>query len=112
MTSGFSVAFVSQQTLDLAKEALLERGIALKSTLFAKSLRIIRTALRLSRVPANRLLRLGTRKGIYLGTSHTRALELLSNGTQAPICRPSVESVTEYWQALLLRRLTRAGSSV
>lgn len=105
VTAGYSTAFVSDRTLAAAREIVVSRGAAPRRPLFAKSMRITKRALEYCGLPGQRLLRLGVRKGVYLGVSDARAIEMLRTGQYNVISRPNTRDVTDYWVSRVDQRL-------
>lgn len=104
-TAGYSTAFLSDQTIAYARSVLQEARRELKKPLFAKSMRIVKRALETCGVPGEQLLRLGVRKGVYIGVSDDSALDALRTLQFSEIERPTVEDAIVYWSALAERRV-------
>jgi hypothetical protein len=77
VTSGFSTMFVSRNTVALARQVVHKAGKAPKGRGPVRSMRVVRRALQTCGIPTERLLRLGVRKGIYLGVADDGAIEML-----------------------------------
>jgi hypothetical protein len=108
MTAGFSIAFVSDTTIDRARAVLRSVNRHPKPALFAKSLRLVQRALYACGLPGDALLRVGVRKGINIGAADASAIEMLRSGEYGAIRRPSVNDITRYWQRLVARMEARA----
>jgi hypothetical protein len=106
MTAGFSIAFVSDATVDRARQVLRSVNRHPKPELFAKSLRLVQRSLYACGLPGDALLRLGVRKGINIGTGDAAAVEMLRSGRYGQIHRPSLHDVTTYWRRLVARMET------
>jgi len=78
----------------------------LRKPLFAKSMRIVKSALETCGLPGERLLKLGVRKGVYIGAAEACAIDALPTPEFSDIRRLSVEDVTAYWSDLATRHLT------
>jgi hypothetical protein len=103
MTAGFSSAFVSDATVDRARQVLKSVNRHPKPALFAKSLRLVQRSLYACGLPGDSLLRLGVRKGINIGAGDAAAMEMLRSGRYEQIHRPSLDDVTKYWRRLVAR---------
>lgn len=108
-TAGYSTAFVSDPTITLAHSVVREARKGLRKPLFAKSMRIVKSALETCGLPGERLLRLGVRKGVYVGAVDSSAIDALRTQEFSDLRRPTVEDVRVYWSALAARRLPMAG---
>jgi hypothetical protein len=108
MTAGFSIAFVSDTTIDRARAVLRSVNRHPKPGLFAKSLRLVQRALYACGLPGDALLRVGVRKGINIGAADASGVEMLRSGEYGAMRRPSVNDVTRYWQRLAARMEARA----
>lgn len=67
-------------------------------------MRIVKCALDACGLPGERLLRVGVRKGIYLGAANQHAIEIIRSMRFSEIERPTIEDLRTYWLGLLERR--------
>jgi len=112
VTAGFSTAFISDATLALARGVVNRAGHGPRKRLFAKSMRIVKRAFELCHLPGAQLLRMGVRKGVYMGVADLRAIEMLRISQFGAVGRPTVEDVVRYWRELVQRRLNKARPQV
>jgi hypothetical protein len=111
MTAGYSTSFVSDETVTRARDLLRRIHRHPRMELFAKSMRLIQSALYACGLPGDCLLRVGVRKGIYVGTADADAIAMLRSGSYGPIRRPSVRETTAYWLSVLKRNSLKANAT-
>jgi hypothetical protein len=99
-TAGFSTAFVSDRTIHFARGVVREAKKEMRKPLFAKSMRIVKSALETCGLPGERLLKLGVQKGVYVGTADSRAIDGLRTQEFHQVKRPTIDEVTNYWRSL------------
>jgi hypothetical protein len=109
-TAGYTTAHFSQDTMGTARRLLESSNRPKDSAVFGKSMRIIKTALRICDLPYEQLVKSGLRKGVYLGFASAKALENLRRGLTSRAVFVLAESqAVGYWRKHLLPgRLSRS----
>ena len=110
LTAGYSVAGFSGATLAAARQ-LVQGGQASGSfdEGYTELLQVMRAALRHCGLSEEPVLRLGTRKGVYMGETRKGAVADLRRGTLSDAACPSIETVVAWWRdEILCRARTRA----
>jgi hypothetical protein len=108
-TAGYTTAYFSEKTMESARRLVETSSRHSDSAVFGKSMRIIKSALRICDLPYEQIVKTGFRKGVYLGFASSKAAENLREGlTNRKVTVPTECQVVEYWQSHLLpKRLSR-----
>lgn len=102
-TAGYTTAYFSKETMDKARRLVDSSSRHKDRAVFGKSMRIIKSALKICGLPYEQLVKSGLRKGVYLGFASPKAVENLRRGTTTrKISAPTERQVVEYWQNRLL----------
>lgn len=102
-TAGYTTAYFSEQTMDRARRLVAYSNRHKDRAVFGKSMRIIKSALRICGLPYDQIVKIGLRKGVYLGFTSSEAIGNLRNGrtTKTGGVLP-VHKIFDYWQNRLL----------
>lgn len=108
-TAGYTTAYFSEETMDNARQLVESSNRHRDTAVFGKSMRIIKSALRICGLPYEQIVKNGLRKGVYLGFTSSEGLRNLREGrTTSAGSTLTVHRILEYWQCRLLpRRLCR-----
>lgn len=102
-TSGYTTAYFSEETMNMARRLVESSHRRRDSAVFGKSMRIIKSALRICDLPYEQIVKNGLRKGVYLGFPSSEAAENLREGrTNRTVSVPAERQIVEYWQNCLL----------
>jgi len=102
-TSGYTTAYFSQETMNRARRLVESSRRHRDSAVFGKSMRIIKSALRICDLPYEQIVKNGLRKGVYLGFASSEAAGNLREGrTNRTVSVPAQRQIVEYWQNRLL----------
>jgi hypothetical protein len=102
-TAGYTTAFFSKNTMEKARELVKSQHQHVDVEVFGKSLRLIKSALRICNLPYEALVKVGLPKGVYMGFRSAKALESLRKGvTSARVPALSASRIVGYWQRHLL----------
>jgi hypothetical protein len=108
-TAGYTTACFSKATMDKARRLLKASDRHEDSASFGKSLRVIKSALRICDLPYEPLVKNGLPKGVYMGFASAKALEnlrkALSSGTVPVLTESKV--IRYWWERMLPTRISR-----
>jgi len=107
-TAGYSTAFLSERTMDLARQVVRKRNSGKSGEPFAKSLRMVKSALEACSIPYKTILKLGPEKGVYFGSTSPEALLCLRKGkfNLSPKLL-TLKEATSYWNEKVLSKRIR-----
>jgi len=102
-TAGYTTAYFSEETMHRAR-LLVESSVRHQDrAVFGKSMRIIKSALRICDLPYEHIVKNGLRKGVYLGFASSQAVENLREGRTNRIVSILAErEIIEFWRNYLL----------
>jgi hypothetical protein len=102
-TAGYTTAYFSEETMDRARRLVESSNRRQDKAVFGKSMRIIKSALRICGLPYDQIVKNGLRKGVYLGFASSEAIGNLREGraTKTAAALP-VPKILDYWKTRLL----------
>jgi hypothetical protein len=102
-TSGYSTSCFSAETMDKARRLVKSSNRGADETVFGKSMRTIKSALRMCDLPYEKIVKNGLKKGIYLGFTSANAVENLREGRiTGPVATLEDETIIDYWRHRLV----------
>jgi hypothetical protein len=102
-TSGYSTSCFSAETMDRARRVVKSSGRSADERVFGKSMRTIKSALRICDLPYEKIVKNGLKKGIYLGFTSAIAIQNLREGRiTSPVSILDDEKAIEYWRRCLV----------
>ena len=102
-TAGYTTAYFSEETMDRARRLVEFSSRHQDSAVFGKSMRIIKSALRICDLPYEQIVKNGLKKGVYLGFASSLAVENLREGrTSRTVSILAERQIVEFWQNHLL----------
>lgn len=108
-TAGYTTAFFSEATMNGARRLVDSLNRPKDSKIFGKSMRIIKSALRICGLPYVQIVRNGLKKGVYLGFSSSTAIDNLRNFqiSRAVPTLPESQIVNHWKERILSTRIAR-----
>lgn len=102
-TAGYTTAFLSKESMTEARRLVNSTTQTKDNAVFGKSMRLIKSAMKICDLPYEGLVKSGLRKGVYLGFPSSKAVENLRNGLTARTVSALTErQIVEFWLKRLL----------
>lgn len=108
-TAGYTTAHFSRETMERARRLVQLSKRRRDNAVFGKSMRTVKSALRICDLSYEGIVRNGLRKGVYIGSGSAEAIASLQSGSiNRRVPSLDVPRIIEYWQThLISTRLCR-----